>query len=58
MVIVQNPHAKNPKELWDTITRIEKQIPGTTQKSDSFDAAGFEILKAKLRQNPRFIVKS
>lgn len=57
MVIVQNPHVKDPKKLWVAIETAEKQLPGQ-KKSEEFDAAGFELLKAKLRQNPRFIVKS
>ena len=54
LAIVQNPHVKDPKQLW---TALRKHDPQRGQEKQEFDAAGFERLKAALSQNPRFVVK-
>lgn len=53
LAIVQNPHVKNPKKLWDVLSCFDN----TKSVSDSFDSVGFELLKNKLKQNPRFKIK-
>lgn len=57
LAIVQNPHAKEPKQLWEILEEAEpaKKKPNVEPK---FDAAGFERLKAALGENPRFEIKS
>lgn len=57
LLIVQNPHTKDPRKLWKEIETSERNI-SYEKKSDTFDPVGFELLKDKLRQNPRFVVKS
>jgi hypothetical protein len=52
LAIVQNPHVKEPRRLWDILKSQEQR-----EKDDEFDAIGFEILKDRLRQSRRFIVK-
>jgi len=49
--LIQNPHTKDPKELW-RIFEAEEGI-----KNEEFDAVGFERLKNKLRSSSKFIVK-
>lgn len=58
MAITQNPHVKDPKVLWKTIEEQERAITGEPDKTQEFDATGFEMLKARLSENPRFVVKS
>lgn len=50
--IAQNPHNKDPKELWRLFDAEEGVIP-----EDNFDSAGFERLKNQLRSSGKFIVK-
>ncbi len=54
IAIVQNPHVKNPGELWK---KIEAMRPVEEKKSDKLDVVGFENFKRTLASNPRFIVK-
>lgn len=54
MAIVQNPHVKNPKELWAMLDQQEKQFE---PQDDKFDPAGFDRFKNALRKNPKFNVK-
>lgn len=48
--IVQNPHVRDPKELW-RILDAEEGIP-----DDEFDAVGLERLKNKLRSSSAKII--
>lgn len=54
--IVQNPHVKDPAQLWQALESEERQY-GTIKKIAEFDELGFELLKQKMRENPRMIVK-
>lgn len=54
LAIAQNPHAKNPQELWDLLS---KDTPTEKKESDTLDIGGMELLKAKMSENPRIIVK-
>jgi len=54
LAIAQNPHVKNPKELWKQIEAME---PREEKTSDKLDVVGFENFKRTLASNPRFIVK-
>lgn len=36
---------------------MEKELDGAEQKAPEFDQKGFEILKQRMSQNPRIIVK-
>jgi hypothetical protein len=53
MAVIQNPHTKDPKKLWQT---IDNMVPKS--RPDKLDVAGFEVLKIRLQQNPRFVVKN
>ncbi len=55
LAIVQNPHVKDPKHLWDILTSQDKDF---VTEPKEFDPVGFELLKSQLRGNPRFVVKS
>jgi hypothetical protein len=60
LLIAQNPYAKDPQKLWDQIEETERsgQVNPKPRVEPKFDVAGFEILKAKMSENPHFIVKS
>lgn len=53
LAIAQNPHVKNPKELWDTLNAYERYDNDT----EELDKAGMALLKDKMRQNPRIMIK-
>lgn len=53
-MIVQNPHTKNPQELWKM---LERQQKAEEPKEEVFDQSGFDRLRGALDKNPRFIVK-
>lgn len=53
LAIIQNPHTKNPRQLWKEIERQLKE----KEPNEEFDSVGFERLKDQLSQSPRFIVK-
>lgn len=55
LAIVQNPHVKDPKELWRV---LNSQDTSQITRVEKFDDVGFEVLKSRLRANPRFVVKS
>lgn len=55
LAIVQNPHIKNPKDLWRNLDHQERQLKGV--RTDEMDVVGMEMLKQQLSQNPRFKVK-
>lgn len=57
LAIVQNPHSKEPKELWQILQDAEPKKP-ELYVEPKFDADGFERLKAVMGQNPRFEIKS
>ena len=54
LAIVQNPHVKDPKELWRV---LNSQDTSQITRVEKFDDVGFEVLKSRLRANPRFVVK-
>lgn len=54
LAIVQNPHAQNPKELWEVLNGYERV---TNPENDNLDKTGFLMLKERLRGNPRIMVK-
>lgn len=54
LAIAQNPHAKNPQELWDL---LNKQDTKDNIESATLDVGGMELLKARMSENPRIIVK-
>lgn len=56
LAIAQNPHIKNPKELWLMLDQQSKQIEGKTYIDSEFDATGFEALKQSLRRSGSKIV--
>lgn len=55
LAIIQNPHIKNPKELWRNLEHQERQLTGV--RGEEMDTVGMELLKQQLSQNPRFKVK-
>jgi hypothetical protein len=55
--ITTNPHVKNPKELFKILEQEERRITGAPQLNATMDTAGFEQLKNRLSQNPRFVIK-
>lgn len=54
LAIVQNPHVKDPKKLWQDLNNAD---PDEKKRSEVFDVAGFEKLKQQLRKNPRMVIK-
>lgn len=52
LAIIQNPHVKDPKRLWDILSRFD-----VSKTPETLDETGFTLLKNKLRQNPRFKIK-
>jgi hypothetical protein len=50
--IIQNPHVKDPKILWNILKQEDDNY-----LSREFDEQGFNLLKDQLMQNPRFKVK-
>jgi len=54
LAIVQNPHVKDPKELWRV---LNSQDASQITRTEKFDDVGFEVLKSRLRASPRFVVK-
>lgn len=54
LAIAQNPHVKDPKELWRI---LNSQTTESYERPHELDNASFEILKSKLSSNPRFVVK-
>lgn len=57
LAIVQNPHIKDPQDLWKLLDQQERELDGLPPRDETFDAAGFAILKMRMKQNPRIIVK-
>lgn len=55
LAIIQNPHVKDPKELWRILNQRQENIPAP--RPEKFDAVGFDLLKSQLSGNPRFIIK-
>ena len=54
LAIVQNPHVKNPKQLWQDLNSADDE---DTRREAKFDPVGFEKLKQVSRKNPRIVVK-
>lgn len=54
LAIVQNPHVKDPKELWRV---LNSQESAPVLRPEKMDEGSFELLKMRLRANPRFVVK-
>ena len=58
LAIATNPHTKDPKTLWRTLERQERDNEGKEYLDAEFDAAGLEALKKKLqRQGSAIVVK-
>jgi hypothetical protein len=57
LAIAENPHKKDNKALWSILNSEEDKLEYGGSKDETFDAAGLEILKARMRNNPRIIVK-
>lgn len=57
--IAQNPFAKDPKALWNALDAEEAKITGRRPSylDAKLDKSGFEMLKQRLRENPRIKVK-
>jgi hypothetical protein len=55
LAIVQNPHVKEPKDLWRMLNR--QSGDNGLSRPKQFDDTGFELFKNTLSQNPRFVVK-
>lgn len=53
LAIVQNPHVKDPKQLWKALDLMQRK-----KQEEVFDASGFERLKDVMKQNPRMMIKS
>lgn len=51
LAIVQNPHIKKPKELWDLLNAQDKDY------DEEMDREGFSLFKDKLRQSSSIVVK-
>lgn len=54
LAITQNPHVKNPKELWEILNSHDRL---TNPADDKLDKAGMALLKDKLRSSKRIMVK-
>lgn len=52
LAISENPHRENPQLLWEELNKEENPTSGL-----ELDRGAFEILKQKMRDNPRIIVK-
>ena len=52
LAIVQNPHVKDPKLLWETLEAFDKK-----PEDEKLDKRGFEMLKQKLRNSSHVMVK-
>lgn len=53
LAITQNPHVKDPKQLW-AILEAEDRYKNTSEK---LDKSSFALLKDKMRQSTRIMVK-
>lgn len=53
LAISSNPHVKNPKELWDVLNAVDR----FDNDDGIMDKAGMQLLKDRMRQNPRIVVK-
>jgi hypothetical protein len=51
LALIQNPHTKNPKELWDQL-KIDQHI-----RPAELDSTGFDLLRARMQQGQGFNVK-
>jgi hypothetical protein len=52
MAIVQNPHVKDPKRLWQIIGQASDHA-----RPEKLDVASIENLKAQLSKGSRLVVK-
>ena len=59
LAIIRNPHTENPDNLVKILDQGFEDDPEVSyaKRKAEFDEAGFELLKSKLMQNPRFVVK-
>lgn len=58
LAIATNPHTKEPKKLWGTLDKQERENEGLSYLDAEFDAAGFEAFKMRLkRQGSAIVVK-
>ena len=53
LIIAQNPHVKNPKEIWKILDQEEERKP----QKQVFDQLGFDRLRGKLANSAKIIVK-
>lgn len=58
LTLIQNPHTKDPKELFSQINKLLAEQEEKKPADEEFDSAGFERLKSALSENPKFLVKS
>lgn len=56
LAIAQNPHIKNPKDLWRILEQQENEIEGKSYLDTEFDSVGFEAFKQTLQRNSKNIV--
>jgi len=52
LAIAQNPHTKDPKQLWQILESDEER-----KRSLEFDEKGFDAFKAAMSQTGKFVVK-
>lgn len=56
LAISENPHVKDRRTLWDILKNAEKNLEANPE-NEILDKAGLEILKARMKANPRIIIK-
>lgn len=56
LAIAQNPHIKNPKDLWRLLEQQESEVEGKSYLDSEFDATGFEAFKQTLQRNSKGVV--
>lgn len=54
LAIVQNPHVKDPKQLWQMLSSYDRL---SKPENDKLDKAGFAMLKDALSGSNRIMVK-
>ena len=56
LAIATNPHTKDPKSLWSTLERQERENDGKEYLDAEFDTIGFEAFKQRLKREGSGIV--
>lgn len=54
--ISENPHVKDRRSLWDILKNAERDLDNKPE-DNKFDEVSMEVLKARMRANPRIIIK-